>query len=82
VTQARLTSKQRRLVDEVKRLLAEGEDPLPRTLGGPLAGALPRLAERVLVLRGGRFAEELRRPNIDPDRITAATIGAGQGAAA
>jgi len=43
---------------------------------------LTRLAERVLVLRGGRFAEELRRPNIDPDRITAATIGAGQGAAA
>jgi ribose transport system ATP-binding protein len=43
---------------------------------------LTRLAERVLVLRGGRFAEELRRPHIDPDRITAATIGAGQGAAA
>jgi ribose transport system ATP-binding protein len=45
-------------------------------------GELTRLAERVLVLRGGRFADELRRPHIDPDRITAATIGAGQGAAA
>jgi ribose transport system ATP-binding protein len=43
---------------------------------------LTRLAERVLVLRGGRFADEIRRPHIDPDRITAATIGAGQGAAA
>jgi ribose transport system ATP-binding protein len=43
---------------------------------------LTRLAERVLVLRGGRIAEELKRPHIDPDRITAATIGAGQGAAA
>ena len=36
----------------------------------------------VLVLRGGRVADELRRPHIDPDRITAATIGAGKGAAA
>jgi ribose transport system ATP-binding protein len=43
---------------------------------------LTRLAERVLVLRGGRIADELRRPTIDPDRITAATIGAQQGAAA
>jgi ribose transport system ATP-binding protein len=43
---------------------------------------LTRLAERVLVLRGGRVTDELRRPHIDPDRITAATIGAGQGAAA
>jgi ribose transport system ATP-binding protein len=43
---------------------------------------LTRLAERVLVLRGGHIAEELKRPHIDPDRITAATIGAGQGAAA
>jgi ribose transport system ATP-binding protein len=43
---------------------------------------LTRLAERVLVLRGGRLADELRRPHIDPDRITAATIGAGKGAAA
>ena len=43
---------------------------------------LTRLAERVLVLRGGRIADVLRRPHIDPDRITAATIGAKQGAAA
>ena len=43
---------------------------------------LTRLAERVLVLRNGRVADVLRRPNIDPDRITAATIGANQGAAA
>ena len=43
---------------------------------------LTRLAERILVLQGGRITEELRRPHIDPDRITAATIGAGQGAAA
>ena len=37
---------------------------------------LTRLAERVIVLSGGRIVEELRRPHIDPDRITAATIGA------
>jgi ribose transport system ATP-binding protein len=43
---------------------------------------LTRLAERVLVLREGRIADVLRRPHIDPDRITAATIGAKQGAAA
>lgn len=43
---------------------------------------LTRLAERVIVLRGGRIADELRRPHIDPDRITVATIGATGGAAA
>jgi ribose transport system ATP-binding protein len=43
---------------------------------------LTRLAERVLVLRNGRIADELRRPHIDPDRITAATIGQSRGAAA
>jgi len=43
---------------------------------------LTRLAERVLVLRNGRVVEELRRPHIDPDRITAATIGQSRGAAA
>lgn len=43
---------------------------------------LTRLAERVVVLRGGRVADVLKRPNLDPDRITAATIGANQGAAA
>jgi ribose transport system ATP-binding protein len=43
---------------------------------------LTRLAERVVVLRGGRVADVLQRPNLDPDRITAATIGANQGAAA
>ncbi|WP_409329663.1 sugar ABC transporter ATP-binding protein [Trujillonella humicola] len=43
---------------------------------------LTRLAERVVVLRNGRVAEELRRPHIDPDRITAATIGQSRGAAA
>jgi ribose transport system ATP-binding protein len=43
---------------------------------------LTRLAERVIVLSGGRIVEELRRPHIDPDRITAATIGAGRGQAA
>ncbi len=43
---------------------------------------LTRVAERVLVLRGGEIVDELRRPQIDPDRITAATIGASQGAAA
>jgi ribose transport system ATP-binding protein len=40
---------------------------------------LTRLAHRVLVLRGGRITDELSRPHIDPDRITAATIGAGRG---
>src|SRR5215207_6552222 len=45
-------------------------------------GELTRLAERVLVLRNGRVAEELRRPRIDPDRITAATIGQSKGVAA
>jgi ribose transport system ATP-binding protein len=43
---------------------------------------LTRLAERVVVLRNGRVADELRRPNIDPDRITAATIGQSKGVAA
>jgi len=46
---------------------------------------LTRLAERVVVLRNGRIADVLRRPHIDPDRITAATIGQGsqsKGAAA
>ena len=43
---------------------------------------LTRLAERVIVLSGGRIVDELRRPHIDPDRITAATIGARRGAAA
>ena len=43
---------------------------------------LTRLAERVLVLRNGRVADVLRRPHIDPDRITAATIGQSKGAAA
>jgi ribose transport system ATP-binding protein len=43
---------------------------------------LTRLAERVVVLRNGRVADELRRPNVDPDRITAATIGQSKGAAA
>jgi ribose transport system ATP-binding protein len=43
---------------------------------------LTRLAERVVVLRNGRITDVLHRPSIDPDRITAATIGANQGAAA
>ena len=43
---------------------------------------LTRLAERVIVLRGGCITDVLRRPHLDPDRITAATIGAKQGAAA
>jgi ribose transport system ATP-binding protein len=43
---------------------------------------LTRLAERVVVLRNGRVAEVLRRPHIDPDLITAATIGQSRGAAA
>jgi ribose transport system ATP-binding protein len=43
---------------------------------------LTRLAERVVVLRNGRVADVLRRPNIDPDRITAATIGQSKGVAA
>jgi ribose transport system ATP-binding protein len=43
---------------------------------------LTRLAERVVVLRNGRVADVLRRPHIDPDRITAATIGQSKGAAA
>jgi len=43
---------------------------------------LTRLAERVIVLAGGRIVEEMHRPHIDPDRITAATIGARRGAAA
>src|SRR4051794_20636173 len=45
-------------------------------------GELTRLAERVVVLRNGRVADVLRRPHIDPDRITAATIGQSKGAAA
>jgi ribose transport system ATP-binding protein len=43
---------------------------------------LTRLCERVVVLRGGRVADVLRRPHIDPDRITASTIGKSKGAAA
>jgi ribose transport system ATP-binding protein len=43
---------------------------------------LTRLAERVVVLRNGRVADVLKRPHIDPDRITAATIGQKKGAAA
>jgi ribose transport system ATP-binding protein len=43
---------------------------------------LTRLCERVVVLRGGRVADVLRRPHIDPDRITASTIGQSKGAAA
>jgi ribose transport system ATP-binding protein len=43
---------------------------------------LTRLAERVVVLRNGRVADVLRRPHIDPDVITAATIGQSKGAAA
>ncbi|MGY1809525.1 sugar ABC transporter ATP-binding protein [Blastococcus sp. SYSU D00669] len=43
---------------------------------------LTRLAERVVVLRNGRVADVLVRPHIDPDRITAATIGQSKGAAA
>ena len=43
---------------------------------------LTRLAERVAVLRNGRIADVLVRPHIDPDRITAATIGQSKGAAA
>jgi ribose transport system ATP-binding protein len=43
---------------------------------------LTRLAERVVVLRNGRVADVLRRPHIDPDRITAATIGQSKGVAA
>jgi len=43
---------------------------------------LTRLAERVVVLRNGRVADVLKRPHIDPDRITAATIGQNKGAAA
>jgi ABC-type sugar transport system ATPase subunit len=43
---------------------------------------LTRLAERVVVLRNGRVADVLVRPHIDPDRITAATIGQKKGAAA
>jgi ribose transport system ATP-binding protein len=43
---------------------------------------LTRLAERVVVLRNGRVADVLARPHIDPDRITAATIGQSKGAAA
>jgi ribose transport system ATP-binding protein len=45
-------------------------------------GELTRLAERVVVLRNGRVVEEMRRPHIDPDRITAATIGQSRGVAA
>lgn len=40
---------------------------------------LTRIAHRVIVLRGGRIISELHRPHIDPDRITAATVGAGRG---
>jgi ribose transport system ATP-binding protein len=43
---------------------------------------LTRLAERIVVLRNGRVADVLHRPNIDPDRITAATIGQSKGVAA
>jgi ribose transport system ATP-binding protein len=43
---------------------------------------LTRLAERIVILRNGRVADVLHRPHIDPDRITAATIGATQGEAA
>ena len=43
---------------------------------------LTRLAERVVVLRNGRVADVLRRPHIDADLITAATIGQSRGAAA
>ena len=43
---------------------------------------LTRLAERVIVLSEGRIVDELRRPHIDPDRITAATIGVRRGAVA
>jgi ribose transport system ATP-binding protein len=45
-------------------------------------GELTRLAERVIVLREGVVADVLRRPHINPDQITAATIGSKQGAAA
>jgi ribose transport system ATP-binding protein len=43
---------------------------------------LARLAERVVVLRGGRVAGVLSRPHIDPDQITIVTIGQSKGAAA
>ncbi|WP_192810216.1 sugar ABC transporter ATP-binding protein [Actinomadura rudentiformis] len=35
---------------------------------------LARLCGRVIVLRGGRAAEELHRPDLDADRITALTV--------
>ncbi|MFI5426572.1 ATP-binding cassette domain-containing protein [Aeromicrobium sp. UC242_57] len=40
---------------------------------------LTRLAHRVVVLNDGRITDEINRPHIDPDHITAATIGVGQG---
>jgi ribose transport system ATP-binding protein len=43
---------------------------------------LTRMAERVIVLRRGQIADRLQQPNIDPDRITAATLGTDQGAVA
>jgi ribose transport system ATP-binding protein len=43
---------------------------------------LTRLAERVVVLRRGQITDTLRQPNIDPDRITAATLGTDLGAVA
>jgi ribose transport system ATP-binding protein len=43
---------------------------------------LTRLAERVLVFSEGHIVDELRRPHLDPDRITASTIGTRRGVAA
>lgn len=36
--------------------------------------ALTRLCDRVVVLAAGRIVDELRRPNIDPDELTASTL--------
>lgn len=35
---------------------------------------LTRLCDRVVVLAAGRIVDELRRPNIDPDELTASTL--------
>jgi len=43
---------------------------------------LTRLAERVVVLRRGQIADRMHQPNIDPDSITAATLGTDTGAVA
>jgi ribose transport system ATP-binding protein len=37
-------------------------------------GELTRLCDRVIVLSAGRVVDDLRRPRIDPDRLTASTL--------